>query len=128
VVGVKQANPANLAKIDGLMIYAGNDDLLVDVLELGEPGGILVASHLVGEEMHRMADDPERRREINDGLKDVYAGLAVAPLACSVKAALNMLGIRAGVPRLPYVELDEDETATVRAMLERHGLLQTADA
>jgi 4-hydroxy-tetrahydrodipicolinate synthase len=128
VVGVKQANPANLAKIDGLMIYAGNDDLLVDVLELGEPGGILVASHLVGEEMHRMVDDPERRREINDGLKDVYAGLAVAPLACSVKAALNMLGIRAGVPRLPYVELDEDETATVRAMLERHGLLQTADA
>ncbi|MBV9799550.1 MAG: 4-hydroxy-tetrahydrodipicolinate synthase [Solirubrobacterales bacterium] len=128
VVGVKQANPANLAKIDGLMIYAGNDDLLVDVLDLGEPGGILVASHLVGEEMHRMVDEPERRREIDEGLKDVYADLGVAPLACSVKAALNMLGIRAGVPRLPYVELDEDETATVRAMLERHGLLQTADA
>ena len=128
VIGVKQANPANLAKIDGLMIYAGNDDLLVDVLDLGEPGGILVASHLVGEEMHRMVDEPERRREIDEGLKDVYADLGVAPLACSVKAALNMLGIRAGVPRLPYVELDEDETATVRAMLERHGLLQTADA
>ncbi|MBV9003428.1 MAG: 4-hydroxy-tetrahydrodipicolinate synthase [Solirubrobacterales bacterium] len=128
VVGVKQANPANLAKIDGLMIYAGNDDLLVDVLDLGEPGGILVASHLVGEEMHRMVDEPERRREIDEGLKDVYADLGVAPLACSVKAALNMLGIRAGVPRLPYVELDEDETATVRAMLERHGLLHTADA
>lgn len=128
VVGVKQANPANLAKIEGLMIYAGNDDLLADVLDLGEPGGILVASHLVGEEMHRMVDEPERRREIDEGLKDVYAGLAVAPLACSVKAALNMLGIRAGVPRLPYVELDEDEAATVRAMLERRGLLQTADA
>ncbi len=128
VVGVKQANPANLAKIDGLMIYAGNDDLLADVLDLGEPGGILVASHLVGEDMHRMVDEPERRREIDEGLKDVYAGLGVAPLACSVKAALNMLGIRAGVPRLPYVELDEDETATVRAMLERRGLLQTADA
>jgi 4-hydroxy-tetrahydrodipicolinate synthase len=128
VVGVKQANPANLAKIDGLMIYAGNDDMLADVLDLGEPGGILVASHLVGGEMHRMVDEPERRREIEEGLKDVYAGLGVAPLACSVKAALNMLGIRAGVPRLPYVELDEDETATVRAMLERHGLLQTADA
>ncbi len=128
VIGVKQANPANLAKIEGLMIYAGNDDLLADVLDLGEPGGILVSSHLVGEEMHRMVDEPERRREIDEGLKDVYAGLAVAPLACSVKAALNMLGIRAGVPRLPYVELDEDEAATVRAMLERRGLLQTADA
>ena len=49
IVGVKQANPANLAKIDGMVIYAGNDDMLVDVLELGEPGGILTASHLFGE-------------------------------------------------------------------------------
>src|SRR5579875_2949873 len=30
IVGVKQANPANLAKVDGMMIYAGNDDLLAD--------------------------------------------------------------------------------------------------
>ncbi|MFZ0040214.1 MAG: dihydrodipicolinate synthase family protein, partial [Solirubrobacteraceae bacterium] len=28
IVGVKQANPANLAPVDGLMIYAGNDDNL----------------------------------------------------------------------------------------------------
>ena len=55
----------NLAKVDGLQIYAGNDDLLADVLDLGEPGGILVASHLFGEEMHRMVDEPERRREID---------------------------------------------------------------
>src|SRR5437588_2167167 len=54
IVGVKQANPANLAKIDGMVIYAGNDDLVADVLDLGEPGGICVASHLFGEEMHRM--------------------------------------------------------------------------
>jgi len=124
IVGVKQANPVNLAKIDGLQIYAGNDDLLADVLDLGEPGGILVASHLVGEEMHRMVDEPERRRQIDAGLQDVYRDLAVAPLACSVKAALRLLGLDVGVPRLPYVELDAQETATVRAMLERRGLLQ----
>jgi 4-hydroxy-tetrahydrodipicolinate synthase len=126
IIGVKQANPANLAKIDGMQIYAGNDDLLADVLDLGEPGGILVASHLFGEEMHRMVDEPERRRELDLGLHDVYRDLAVGPLACSTKAALNLLGIGVGAPRLPYVELDEHETATVRAMLERHGLLQTA--
>jgi 4-hydroxy-tetrahydrodipicolinate synthase len=126
ITAVKQANPANLAKVDGLQIYAGNDDLLADVLELGEPGGILVAAHLFGEEMHRMVDEPDRRREIDESLQDVYRDLAVAPLACSTKAALNMLGIHVGGPRLPYVELDEREAATVRAMLERHGLLQTA--
>ena len=57
--------------------------------------------------------------------QDVYRDLS-SPLACSVKAALNLIGIRAGRPRLPYVELDEAELAPVRAMLERHGLLATA--
>jgi 4-hydroxy-tetrahydrodipicolinate synthase len=128
VYGVKQANPDNLAKVDGLRIYAGNDDLLADVLDLGEPGGVLVASHLFGPEMRRMVDEPENRREINDSLQDAYRDLAIAPMATTVKAALNLLGIRAGAPRLPYVELDERETATVTALLERHGLLAAARA
>jgi 4-hydroxy-tetrahydrodipicolinate synthase len=126
IVGVKQANAANLAKIDGMMIYAGNDDLLVDVLELDEPGGILTCSHVFGEEMRRMVDEPERRREIDAGLQDVYRDLSIAPLAVSNKAALGLIGLSVGGPRLPYVELDADELSTVRAMLERHGMLATA--
>ena len=126
IVGVKQANPDNLAKVDGLQIYAGNDDMLATVLDMGEPGGICVASHLVGDEMHKMVDEPERRHEIDQGLNDVYEDLAVAPPACSVKAALNLLGLEVGVPRLPYVELDEQETEVVRAMLERHDMLARA--
>ena len=129
IVAVKQANAANLAKVDGLRIYAGNDDLLADVLDLGEAGGILVASHLLGEEMHRMVDEPDRRREIDAGLKDVYADMPVAPLACATKAALNLLGLLpSAMPRLPYVELDERELDVIRAMLERHGLLQASRA
>jgi 4-hydroxy-tetrahydrodipicolinate synthase len=126
IAAVKQANAANLAPVDGLQIYAGNDDLLADVLDLGEPGGILVASHLFGEEMHRMVDEPESRREIDQSLQDVYRDLSIAPLACSIKAALGLLGLAVGAPRLPYVELDQRETATVRDLLERHGMLATA--
>jgi 4-hydroxy-tetrahydrodipicolinate synthase len=126
ISGVKQANPANLAKIDGMEIYAGNDDMLADVLDLGEPGGVLVSSHVVGDEMRRMVDEPERRHEIDASLRDVYRDLSIAPMACTVKAALHLLGLSAGGPRLPYVELDERETATVREMLERHGMLAAA--
>jgi 4-hydroxy-tetrahydrodipicolinate synthase len=126
IVGVKQANAANLHKVDGLMIYAGNDDMLVDVLEMDEPGGILTCTHVVGEEMRRMVDEPERRREIDAGLQDVYRDLSIAPLAVSNKAALGLIGMPVGGPRLPYVELDAGELATVRAMLERHGMLATA--
>jgi len=128
IVGVKQSNPENLAKVDGLAIYAGNDDLFAAVLDMGEAGGILVAAHLFGDELRRMVDEPEYRDEIDRGLQDVYRDLAVAPLACSTKAALNLLGFEVGAPRLPYVELDDDETAVVRSMLQRHGLLQTAHA
>lgn len=128
VVGVKQSNPANLAKIDGLQVYAGNDDMLARVLDMGEPGGILVAAHLFAAQMRRMVDEPDRRHEIDASLQDVYRDLAIAPLACSTKAALNLIGLEVGAPRLPYVELDDQELAVVRAMLERHGLLETARA
>jgi 4-hydroxy-tetrahydrodipicolinate synthase len=128
IFGVKQANADNLAKIDGLQIYAGNDDLFADVLDLGEPGGILTCTHVFGKEMRRMVDEPEHRREIDAAMQDVYRDMAIAPLACSNKAALNLLGLHVGTPRLPYVELDEDEVTIVRELLERHGLLETARA
>jgi 4-hydroxy-tetrahydrodipicolinate synthase len=129
IFAVKQANADNLAKVDGLRIYAGNDDLLADVLDMGEPGGILVASHLFGEEMHRMVDEPERRHEIDESLADVYGDMGVAPLACSTKAALTLLGVLPNAtPRLPYVELVDAELDVIRAMLERHGLLQASVA
>ena len=126
ICGVKQANPDNLALIDGMLIYAGNDDLLADVLDLGQPGGILTGSHLFGEQMRRMVDEPEHRREIDAGLQDVYRDLTIAPIACCIKAALGLVGINVGPPRLPYVELDDAELATVRGLLERHGMLATA--
>ncbi len=125
IFGVKQANPDNLAKIDGMQIYAGNDDMLADVLDLGEPGGILTSSHVFGEEMRKMVDEPERRREVHQQLADVFRDMAVAPAACTNKAALNMIGVPVGPPRLPYVSLDAREAAIVRGVLERHGVLQT---
>ncbi len=129
IFAVKQANADNLAKVDGLRIYAGNDDLLADVLDMDEAGGILVASHLFGEEMRRMVDEPDHRREIDDALKDVYADMPVAPLACATKAALHLLGLLpSATPRLPYVELDDRELGVIRSMLERHGLLQASRA
>jgi 4-hydroxy-tetrahydrodipicolinate synthase len=129
IVGVKQANHSNLAKIDGLQIYAGNDDMLADVLDLGEAGGICTSTHILGDEFHRMVDEPERRREIHESLKDAYRDMAIAPAAVTNKAALKLIGVLdVAAPRLPYVELDDGELQTVRALLERHGLLEIARA
>jgi 4-hydroxy-tetrahydrodipicolinate synthase len=122
VDGVKQANPDNLAPVDGLEMYAGNDDMLCDVLELGGAGGVLVGSHIVGDDMRRMVEEPERRREIDAELSDIYEALSVTTNPIPVKAALNLLGHEVGGLRLPLVEATEDEVAAIRAALERHGL------
>jgi 4-hydroxy-tetrahydrodipicolinate synthase len=125
---VKQANNDNLAPVDGLGLYAGNDDTLLRTLEIGGCGGIFVASHLVGDEMRRMVDEPENRADIDASLRDVYAAMGVTTNPIPVKAALELAGHPVGGLRLPLVEADEDERAQIRAVLERHGLLASAGA
>ena len=123
VSAVKQARYEDLAPIDGLDLLAGNDDTLARVLDMGGPGGILVASNLVGSEMRRMVDEPENRHEIHDSLSDLFEALAVTTNPIPVKAAMNMAGHEVGGLRLPLVEASDDEAAVIRTALERHGLL-----
>lgn len=120
---VKQSNAANLAPVDGLGVYAGDDGLFARTLELGEPGGILVASHIVGPQMRRMVDEPENRASIDTSLQDVYKTLFLTASPTCTKAALALLGHRVGGLRLPMVAADDAELEAVRAMLSRHGLL-----
>src|SRR4051794_35059057 len=126
IEAVKQANSDELQPIDGLAVLAGNDDILARNLDQGGAGGICVASHIVGNEMRRLFDEPDAREEIDAGLRDVYSTLFLTASPTCTKAALNLMGMDAGPCRLPMVDADEHETAEVRAMLERHGLLQRA--
>ncbi len=127
VVAVKQANSDELGPIDGLEVLAGNDDIFLRTLELGLAGGILVAAHIVGPQMAEMRDlvaagKPERAREIDAGLQDLYAALAVTTNPMPLKAALEMLGICSGRMRLPMVPCEEADRAVVRSALEGLGL------
>jgi 4-hydroxy-tetrahydrodipicolinate synthase len=125
---VKQANEANLAPIDGLRVYAGNDDLLARTLDMGEAGGILVASHVVGPQMRRMVDEPDHRAAIDAELRDVYRTLFLTASPTCTKAALELLGHRVGGLRLPLVVATAEEREAVREMLVRHHLLEALTA
>ena len=106
---------------------AGNDGTFLPTLEMGEPGGVLVASHLVGAEMREIYDavqagDLDRAREIDAKLRPIYEMIShVNPIP--VKAALDLLGICSSRARLPIVEASEEEREEIRQVLERHGLL-----
>jgi 4-hydroxy-tetrahydrodipicolinate synthase len=123
IEGVKQANADELQLIDGLDLYAGDDTSFARTLDIGGVGGICVASHIVGGQMRRMVDEPERRAEIDASLRDVYSTLFMTASPTCTKAALNMLGHKVGGLRLPLIEADEHELSAVRAMLARHGLV-----
>ena len=123
IEGVKQANPAELQLIDGLDLYAGDDATFARTLDIGGAGGILVASHIVGDAQRRMVEEPQHRQEIDASLRDVYETLFLTSSPTCVKAALNLLGRETGGVRLPIVPATEEELALVRAMLVRHGLL-----
>jgi 4-hydroxy-tetrahydrodipicolinate synthase len=128
IEGVKQANADELQLIDGLDVYAGDDSSFARTLDIGGAGGIAVASHIVGNEMRRMIDEPEHRAEIDASLQDVYRTLFLTSSPTCTKAALNLLGHNVGGVRLPIVEATPEETDAVRAMLERHGLVPTPPA
>jgi 4-hydroxy-tetrahydrodipicolinate synthase len=126
IEAVKQANGDELQLIDGLSVLAGNDNDVARCLDIGGAGGICVASHIVGNEMRRMYDEPEQRAEIDASLRDVYEVLFCTASPTPTKTALAMLGHDVGGLRLPMVEASEEERELIRVMLERHKLLSGA--
>jgi 4-hydroxy-tetrahydrodipicolinate synthase len=135
VRAVKQAYP-DLAQARaivelGLDLYAGDDDLVLPFLELGGHGGVCVHTHVVGPQVHELAQrfragDVEGARALEEELKPSIELLRVAPNPIAIKCALNLLGHDVGGLRLPLVEASDEERAAVRDCLERLGLLQPA--
>jgi 4-hydroxy-tetrahydrodipicolinate synthase len=127
IVAVKQANDEELGPVEGLAVLAGNDNTFLRVLEFGGDGGILVASHIVGDQMREMWDaaqggDLERARQIDAELTPVFEGLSVTTNPIPLKAALEMLGLAPNRLRLPLVPADTEQRAAVKAALEGYGL------
>ena len=131
VVAVKQANNDELGPIEGLDLLAGNDEIFLRTLEVGGKGGILVASHVVGDEMRAIYDafeagEGERAREIQAGLMPIYEAMTVTSNPTPVKTALELMGVVSARVRLPMVEADDEQRAAVRAALAAHGTLAAA--
>jgi len=136
VVAVKQATAdldqaRRVVEDTGLVLYAGNDDLVMPFLELGGAGGICVASHVAGRQYRHMIDlaqqgDVAGARAIDESLRGLLAALAVTTNPIPVKAALNLLGHDVGGLRLPLVQADAGQTEVVAAALEASGILARA--
>ena len=112
-------------------LYAGDDNIVLPLLEVGAVGGVCVHTHVVGPRVKAMIrafreGDAQTARQIDEELEPVYELLKVQTNPIAIKAALNLLGHDVGGLRLPLVEADEGEIARVRDCLERLGLLTPA--
>ena len=133
IVAVKQANPdldelRRLQEISDLGIYAGNDDMLLDVLKMGGLGGICVSSHVVGPQLAEIArlvraGDEAGAERLDIDLRSLYKTLFLTANPILVKEALNLLGHEVGGLRLPLVPATPKESAVVVAELRRLGAL-----
>jgi 4-hydroxy-tetrahydrodipicolinate synthase len=136
VRAVKQANDdlvqaRRIVEETDLDLYAGDDNIVFPLLEVGGVGGVCVHTHLVGPQVKEMIrlfreGDVETARRIDRELEPAYELLKVQTNPIAIKAALTLLGHQVGGLRLPLVEANESEIAQVRDCLERLRLLTPA--
>ena len=132
IVATKEAsgNIVQIVELAGLCpgfdIYSGNDDHVVPLLSVGGKGVISVVSNVAPQMTHDMVErylsgDVATSRELQFKLNPLVKALFSEVNPIPVKAALNMIGINAGLPRLPLPEMSADKAAVLKKELIAMG-------
>ena len=135
IVAVKEASGilTQIAQIvdgapDGFEVLSGDDEMTLPMIGLGGTGVISVASHVAGLQMAEMiaaqvAGDHTRALRRHLELLPLFKGLFKTANPILVKEALKLQGFEVGGTRLPLVPATPEQSAELRAMMERLGLL-----
>ena len=110
-------------------VWSGNDDQVVPMMSLGAKGVISVASNIIPDVMLRMShlcldNDFQAASELQIQYMDLIDALFCEVNPIPVKAAMNLMGMEAGILRLPLCEMSDGNLATLKASMERMGLLK----
>jgi 4-hydroxy-tetrahydrodipicolinate synthase len=102
---------------------------LLPALLLGSGGFVSTGAELLGKEARRLLDvhtmTPEERFDFHWRLGEVISACSFFGTSPSgMKAALNLMGIPAGVPREPVLPLDAVATEKLRRVLVECGILE----
>ena len=135
IVAIKEASGdiSQVAKIaslckENLAIYSGNDDQVLPVLSLGGKGVISVLSNIMPKYVKDMIQKffdgkiEEATKMQLDAIEIINCLFSeVNPIP--VKYALNLLGYNFGLPRLPLLELSEENKRRMQEVLKKNKLL-----
>ncbi len=136
IVGVKEAsgNISQIARLaamagDQVDIYSGNDDQIVPIMALGGLGVISVLSNVAPAQTHEICQrffdgDIEGSRRCQLKALDLIGALFCEVNPIPVKKALNLMGMQAGVLRMPLTEMEEKNTERLAKAMREYGILK----
>jgi len=112
----------------GFTIWSGDDALALPMMKVGAVGVVSVASHIVGKEIAAMiaafhAGDLKKAEALHHRLMPLFNILFITANPTPVKAALEMIGLPVGGPRLPLIEATDDEKTQIRKVLKELGIV-----
>ena len=110
-------------------IYSGNDDQITAIMSLGGKGVISVLSNVAPQVAHDIAatalvGDFEQSRKLQIEYLELCNALFMDVNPIPVKQAMNMMGFDAGPLRMPLCEMNEANTAKLKAVMEKYGLIK----
>ncbi len=113
---------------DALDLYSGNDDQTVPILSLGGKGVISVLSNVAPRQAHDMCQlyfdgKVQESADLQIKLLPLINALFSDVNPIPVKEAMNLLGWKAGAPRLPLIPLDGARKEILKKALQDAGLL-----
>ncbi len=125
---LKQVEAVRKATPKEFLIYSGDDNLTLPILERGGVGVISVASHLAGNQIKQMVNlflegKKKEAKAIQDKLMPLFEAIFITTNPIPVKAALEMIGFPVGGLRLPLIEATKKEKEAVREVLKNLGLV-----
>ncbi len=136
ICAVKEAsgNIGYVAKLiaacgDKIDVYSGNDDMIVPIMSLGGKGVISVLSNVMPKETHDMCrfcldNNFAEAQKLQISLLEFINNLFIDVNPIPVKEAMNLCGMNAGVLRMPLMEMTDANKATLRASMEKLGLIK----
>lgn len=132
IVGVKEASgdlafAAKIAAETDLVIYSGNDDIIVPIMSIGGKGVISVLANILPEETHNicadfMAGDVEKSKDEFLKYLDLINTLFVEVNPMPIKTAMNILGYNVGPLRAPLCDMEDKNVEKLKAALKGAGL------
>ncbi|MCS7258306.1 MAG: 4-hydroxy-tetrahydrodipicolinate synthase [candidate division WOR-3 bacterium] len=132
IVGIKEAS-GNLDQISEIrarcgrdfLIFSGDDILTLPVLAIGGDGVISVVANIYPKEMsmmikHFFNGEIEKALALHYKLYPISKAMFIETNPAPVKFAMSYLGMKAGKPRLPLVEISEANKTLIKNTIDNY--------